>query len=83
MKLYFIFYENAFLSAVENNDFEVVKLLLSNDKIDPNMYAILKSKYIFIQFQIYIFLLCSKIYLFIIFKIRLFNMIPYLIFESN
>lgn len=48
MTLYFIFYENAFLLAVENNNFEVVKLLLLNDKIDPNMYAILKSKYIFI-----------------------------------
>lgn len=56
------FNKTALFHAIELEDIEIVKLLLSNDKIDPNIYAIFscysynfkKSKFLIIFFFYYL-----------------------------
>ena len=41
-----LFYITALYLAVQRGNIEIIKLLLSNDKIDPNIICILQSNYI-------------------------------------
>ena len=46
MKLFFIFYRTILYLAIEKENVEIVKLLLSNDKIDANIPYIFGFFYI-------------------------------------
>ena len=93
-----IFYKTALYLAVEKENIEIVKLLLTNDKLDINLLNILlliilyNSKlFLLITFKIlsfneiqkHIFQFYSKSYLSIKFKIILFNDIQNHIFQQN
>ena len=73
------FYKTPLYLAVENENIEIIKLLLSNDKLDTNLGYILN---IFIyKMQNYIIQYKSKSYLSIKFKIISFNIIQNHIFQ--
>ena len=84
-----IIYKTALYLAVEKENIEIVKLLLTNDKLDMNIINILnlffiKLKMIFFNFiQNHIFQWYSKSYLSMIFKIISFNEIQNHIFQYN
>ena len=48
MKLYNIIYKTALYAAIEKENIEIVKLLLTNEKLDINILNIFK--YIFLKF---------------------------------
>ena len=63
MKLFHQFYKTALHIAVEKENIEIIKLLLTNDQIDVNTLNILK--YYFIKFKIKGF---NSILILIVFK---------------
>ena len=72
-------YQTALYLAVKKENIEIIKLLLTNDKLDINLGYILN---IFIyKIQNHIIQLHSKMYLSIIFKIISFNQIQNYLFQ--
>lgn len=62
---FYYFYKTALNFAIEEKNLEIVKLLLSNNKIDVNIINILYNILLFIKFSIYINEIQKKnIYLF-------------------
>ena len=83
-----IIYKTAFYLAVEKESIEIVKLLLTNDKLDINVLNIFHNFYIIFKIffniiQNHIFQYYSKSYLSMIFKIISFNIIQNHIFQYN
>lgn len=62
--------------AVEKENLEIIKLLLSNDKVDINIPSIF-IKILFMKFKNQIFKIHLKIYMF------QWNLIPYILITFN
>lgn len=70
--LIFLFYKTALFAAVEKENVEIVRILLTNDKIDVDVLNVLNT---------YIFNSILNLCIFITFKILYFNEIQNQIFQ--